>query len=62
MSYDSARELLRRCKKELQQGDKEAQNFVQALEQLTAAVESDMAQIKGALSHVARLLELRQGP
>lgn len=37
------------------------QLLIDVLDQLTVAIESDLAQIKGALSHVAHLLERRQG-
>jgi hypothetical protein len=59
MSYDSVRDYLRRSREQLKERDKETQVLIDALDQLTAALESDLAQIKGALSHVAHLLEPR---
>ena len=59
MSYDSVRDSLRRFRLLLDDGNEETRMLVEALDQLTSAVESDLAQIKGALSHVAHLLESR---
>ena len=62
MSYDEVREILSRSRKALEEGesDLEIEPFLDALEQLTGAIESDLLQIKGALSHLARLLEERR--
>lgn len=57
MSYDAAREHLARCKRAAEQGVAESDDLLQALEQLTSALEADLTQIKMALSHVAHLLE-----
>lgn len=61
MPYQSVRATLMRCRKRLQErgDDPELVELVDALEQLTGALESDMMQIKGALSHLANLLEQR---
>jgi Arc/MetJ-type ribon-helix-helix transcriptional regulator len=57
MSYDSVRECLRRMRQQPEERDTATETLIEALDQLTAAIESDLAQIKGALSHVAHLLE-----
>ncbi|HEX7082050.1 MAG TPA: hypothetical protein VF329_13650 [Gammaproteobacteria bacterium] len=59
MSYDEVRDSLGRCRKALEKGDQELEleRLLDALEQLTGALESDLMQVKGALSHLARLLE-----
>lgn len=59
MSYDSVRERLRRSRDLLKEGDEETRALIDAVDQLAHALESDLAQIKGALSHVAHLLESR---
>jgi len=62
MSYDRVRDILSRCRKALEKGeaDVELEPLLDALEELTGAIESDLLQIKGALSHLARLLEERR--
>lgn len=60
MSYESVREHLARCRRAAQQGGSDNTDLIQALEQLAAALEADLTQIKGALGHVAHLLERRQ--
>lgn len=60
MSYESVREHLARCRRAAQRGGADNEDLIQALEQLTTALESDLTQIKGALGHVAFLLEERQ--
>lgn len=59
MSYDSVRAHLDRCRQVAESDTHEIHNLVDALEHLTEAVESDLAQIKGALSHLAGLIEER---
>jgi hypothetical protein len=59
MSYESVREHLARCRRAAQQGAPDNADLIQALEQLTTALEADLTQIKGALGHVASLLERR---
>lgn len=59
MSYDAVRDFLRRSRKQLGERDQETEMLIEALDQLTASLERDLAQIKGALSHVAHLLESR---
>lgn len=58
MPYRAIRAHLRRCREAFEQGDCSAGSLVDAMEQLTVALEADLTQIKGALSHIARLLEL----
>lgn len=60
MSYDVVRSHLVRCR-ERAESDKELHDLADAIEQLADAVESDLVQIKGALSHIARLLEPDEG-
>jgi hypothetical protein len=50
---------LTRCRRAAEQGPTDNADLIQALEQLTAALEADLTQIKGALGHVASLLERR---
>ncbi len=57
MSYEVVRSHLVRCRERTEGGDNEFHDLADALENLTDAVESDLTQIKGALSHIARLLE-----
>jgi len=57
MSYEAVREHLARCKRAADAGAFDAEDLLQALEQLTGALEADLTQIKVALSHVAHLLE-----
>ena len=57
MSYDVVRSHLVRCRERTEDGNNEFSDLADALEHLTDAVESDLTQIKGALSHLARLLE-----
>ena len=57
MSYEAVREHLARCRRAAERGVEDSEDLLQALEQLTSALEADLTQIKVALSHVARLLE-----
>lgn len=57
MSYDVVRAHLVRCRERAEGGGKEFHELADAIEHLASAVESDLTQIKGALSHIARLLE-----
>lgn len=57
MSYDVVRSHLVRCRERAESGNKELHDLADAIEHLADAVESDLAQIKGALGHIARLLE-----
>lgn len=59
MSYDSVRSRLDRCRQAAESDSDEIHDLVEALEHLTDAVESDLTQIKGALSHLAALIEDR---
>ena len=62
MSYEAIRERLNRHREE-QEGNGFSENeklLLDALQQLTLVLESDLTQIKVALGHVARLLEARQ--
>jgi hypothetical protein len=61
MSYEAIRERLNRYREE-QADDTFTENeklLLDALQQLTEVLESDLTQIKVALGHVARLLEHR---
>ena len=60
MSYESVREHLARCRQAARAGDDDTEGLIEALEQLTIALEADLTQIKGALGHMAHLLEERQ--
>lgn len=57
MSYESVREHLARCRSAARSGRGDTEDLIQALEQLMIALEADLAQIKGALGHVAYLLQ-----
>jgi ABC-type transporter Mla subunit MlaD len=57
MSYESVREHLARFRSLGDSHFPKDQEFLDALEELTAALEADLTQIKAALSHVASLLE-----
>jgi len=57
MSYEAVREHLARCRRAAQHQNSDNEALLQALEQLTIALEADLTQIKGALGHVAHLLE-----
>ena len=59
MSYEAAREQLQRCKTPTNGSDSQNTDLLNALNELTVAVETDLVQIKKALSHVALLLESR---
>lgn len=60
MSYESARERLQKCTRLA--GGEASQNaeLLLAIDELTLAVQTDLVQIKKALSHVAWLLESRR--
>lgn len=57
MSYETVRTHLVRCRRHAQESGEEITSLLEALEQLTNAVEADLTQIKVALGHVARLVE-----
>jgi hypothetical protein len=57
MSYESVREQLIRAKAAARDGTQDFESLIEALEQLTQALESDLTQIKVALGHMAGLLE-----
>jgi hypothetical protein len=57
MPYRAVRAHLRRCREAAAQGDCNTGGLADAMEQLAAALEADLTQIKGALSHIARQLE-----
>jgi hypothetical protein len=62
MSYEAIRERLNRHREE-QADSSFTENeklLLDALQQLTDVLESDLTQIKVALGHVARLLEARR--
>lgn len=58
MSYESVRERIHRCRGQADELPKDLE-FLDALDELTVAIEADLLQIKAALSHVALLLEDR---
>ena len=60
MSYESVRERIHRCKAQADDNLPKDQEFLDALDELTEAIEADLTQIKAALSHVALLLEDRE--
>lgn len=60
MSYESVRERIHRCKAHGDHTLPKDKEFLEALDELTAAIEADLIQIKAALSHVALLLEGRE--
>lgn len=63
MSYEAIRERLNLCRDQ-QESTAFTENekaLLDALQQLTVVLESDLTQIKVALGHVARLLEARRG-
>jgi hypothetical protein len=59
MSYEAIRERLNRYREEQADGSftENEKLLLDALQQLTEVLESDLTQIKVALGHVARLLE-----
>jgi hypothetical protein len=57
MSYESVREQLIRAKAAARDGAQDFESLIEALEQLTRALEGDLTQIKVALGHVAGLLD-----
>ncbi len=57
MSYESVREHIQRCRA---QANEHPPEVLDALDELTVALEADLTQIKAALSHVALLLEARE--
>jgi hypothetical protein len=59
MSYEAARERIQRCKTPANGSDSPNADLLSALNELTVALETDLVQIKKALSHVALLLESR---
>ena len=60
MSYDDVLVSLKRCKATAQQESFDRESLIEALEQLVVVLESDLTQIKVALSPNASLLEKRQ--
>ena len=60
MSYESVRERIHRCKAQADDHIPKDTEFLDALDELTVAIEADLVQIKAALSHVALLLEDRE--
>ena len=56
MSYEAARQHLNRCRDRAEVSGQEPE-LLEAVEELAAAIETDMTQIKAALSHIAHLLE-----
>jgi len=59
MSYETVRERIHRCRDAGDSPAPESKEFLDALDELTVAIEGDLIQIKAALSHVALLLEER---
>ncbi len=59
MSYEAARERIQRCKMLANGSVSQNADLLSALNELTVALETDLVQIKKALSHVALLLESR---
>ena len=59
MSYDDVLVSLKRCKATARQESFDRESLIEALEQLVVVLESDLTQIKVALSHNASLLEKR---
>ena len=57
MSYDVIRQRLAQYMEEDKRFSENEKILIEALQQLTIVLESDLTQIKVALSHVARLLE-----
>ena len=60
MSYESVRDRIHRCKAQDSNNLPKDAEFLEALDELTVAIEADLVQIKAALSHVALLLEDRE--
>ena len=60
MSYESVREHIQRCRAQANNDAPRDREFLDALDELTVALEADLTQIKAALSHVALLLEARE--
>ncbi len=60
MSYESVREHIHRCRAQANDHLPKDTEFLDALDELTVAIEADLVQIKAALSHVALLLEDRE--
>ena len=60
MSYDTVYACLERCKRASSEDRVDFSSLIEALEQLVVVLESDLTQIKVALSHNASLLEKRQ--
>jgi hypothetical protein len=59
MSYEAARERIQRCATPVNDEASQYAELLQALEELTVALETDLVQIKKALSHIALPLESR---
>ena len=57
MSYEAIRQRLARCTEDDSVMSANEKILLESLRQLTTVLESDLTQIKVALSHVARLLE-----
>ncbi len=61
MSYEAIRERLARGKEQHAALSETELLLIEAMRQLTIALESDLTQIKVALGHVASLLESHRG-
>jgi hypothetical protein len=61
MSYDAIYASLERCKQAATEDSLDYQSLIEAIELLVAMLETDLTQIKMALSHNAMLLEKRAG-
>ncbi len=61
MSYEAARERIQRSTAPVDDQASSNAELLLALDELTVALETDLVQIKKALSHVATLLESRDG-
>lgn len=59
MSYDTVYACLERCKRATSEDRVDLRSLIEALEQLVVVLESDITQIKVALSHNAALIERR---
>ena len=61
MSYEAIRDRLNRQREQNENGFSDNEKLlIDAIQQLTVVLESDLTQIKVALAHVARLLESRR--
>ncbi len=60
MSYEAARAKIQGCSAPVGDADARNQELLAALNELTLALETDLVQIKKALSHIALRLESRE--